>query len=173
MSYSEVSCDDILVRRRRCGKVLAIRNAPSSSETEIFGTGIAFLSDNSDFLMTRRLGMRWQEFDLRNAALRASDNGYLTSTSIRGLGIVVQFSPNLRDSKPDDLIPIKAVNRMICGILAGCAEPGIRDYHVISDNGKVLNVRCLLTDSEVPHEIREDMSADYMAHLLGFWEKNK
>ena len=125
-------------------------------------------------VMARRLGMRWQELDLRNAALRASGNGRnLTSTSIRGLGIVVQFSPNLGDTEPDDLIPSKAVDKMMCGILPGCAELGIRDYPLIGDDGKVSNVRDLLEDLHVPHEIREDMADDCMAHRLLFWERNK
>ena len=89
--------------------------------------------------------MRWDRLDLVQGALRAEGEGHsLTSTNVRGLGIVLQYSSNFTPA-PELLIPSVPVDKMLCGILPGCRELGIsRDYDVVgpdrTPHSKLLDV---------------------------------
>jgi len=76
--------------------------------------------------------MRWDKIDLVQGVLRAEGGGHsLTSTNIRGLGVVLQYNSNYTPA-PELLIPSVPVDKMLCGILPGCRELGIRrDYDVV------------------------------------------
>ena len=124
-------------------------------------------------IMAIRLGMKWQELNPDNGTIRASGNGYsLSSTSIRGLGMVVQFSPDLGNRRPGDLIPSKAADKMICGILPGCSELEIRDYPLIGDNKKLSHVKSFLADLRVSPNTIADMADPGAAHRMAWWEMN-
>ncbi|EMC97210.1 hypothetical protein BAUCODRAFT_147358 [Baudoinia panamericana UAMH 10762] len=67
-----------------------------------------------------RLGMQWRLLDPGNGKLLANGNGYsLSTTDIKGLGIVLTFS-SIGDPKPVPFIPTRAVSQMMCGILPAC-----------------------------------------------------
>ncbi|KAL9105277.1 MAG: hypothetical protein Q9227_009516 [Pyrenula ochraceoflavens] len=124
-------------------------------------------------IMILRLGMQWQELNPSNGIIRASGNGYsLSSTSIRGLGMVIHFTPDLGTCIPGDLIPTKAADKMMSGIIPGCAELKIPDFPLISDNREVFQVRNLLTDISVSQDAIMDMSDPFLAHRQAWWETN-
>ena len=124
-------------------------------------------------VMSMRLGMAWQELNPRDGSIRASGNGYsLNATLIRGLGAVVQFAPDLGTCRSNEIIPTKAADKMMCGILPGCAELGIRDYPLIGDNRRVSNVSDLLTDLHVPRDAITDMSNPDLSKRQAWWEHN-
>ena len=124
-------------------------------------------------IMSVRLGMKWQDLNPDKGTMAASGNGYsLSSTSICGLGMVVQFSPDLGDRTPGDLIPSKAADKMMCGILPGCVELMIPDYPLIGDNKKLSHVESLLADLRVSRDAILDLSKPDAARRVAWWEMN-
>lgn len=104
------------------------------------------------------------ELNPKEAEIRASGNGAsLSSTSIRGLGTVVRFSTDLGIYRPSDLVPSKAVDKMVCGILPGCAELGIRDYPLIGDNKRIAHISNVLSDLQVSEDLMVDVSDPSLA----------
>ena len=123
--------------------------------------------------MSIRLGMQWQELDPNKEAIRAAGNGHsLSSFPVRGLGVVVRFSPDLGTYTPSDLIPSKAADKMMCGILPGCSELAIKYHHLINDNKQWSNIETLLNDLRAPAEVIKVMSRPIMKNRMAWWDQN-
>lgn len=100
-------------------------------------------------IMVRRLGMLWQQFDLLEGHMRAEGNGFtVTSTSVRSIGIVLQFV--VSDPLPDDYdmeqvhelyIPSEAADKMGFGIVPGQAGLNIPDYKLGTEAQVLATVR--------------------------------
>lgn len=135
-------------------------------------------------IMVVRLGMKWEALDPGRETLRATGNGFaLTSTSVRGLGIVVQFNEDQVEPKRNGLIPSEASDKMICGILPTCRElPGdvpddqnvSKDYPLKADNNIVSEeiVRKLLDDLQVDNEIISTLCDRHYLVYREWWEYN-
>lgn len=84
-------------------------------------------------VFAQRLGMRWREIDLFRGSLRAEGDGCsITSNSIQGFGIVLQFNQS-RKFRPVQMINNQKVDKLMCGIVPGCKTLGLNDIEVVSD----------------------------------------
>ncbi|QIW98178.1 hypothetical protein AMS68_003696 [Peltaster fructicola] len=72
-------------------------------------------------VLAMRLGMSWRNLDRTKLQLSADGNGRsITSTDVKNMGIVLAFSATGSfDFKGLDIIPSRAADKMMCGILPG------------------------------------------------------
>jgi len=128
-------------------------------------------------IMARRLGMRWQQLDTSRLEITATGNGYNFSfTSIRGLGVVVQFSTEPGARASSALIPSELVDKMVCGILpcsdsANLLGKGQKDYNLIGDDRKV-TVRNVIDDLRVPENVLKELGDPGLQRRMAWWDGN-
>lgn len=101
-------------------------------------------------VIAHRLNMRWVTIDPHSGdgGMRAEGPDHnISSMKIRSLGIVLQFSYNhgvgavdQRINLSDSVIPSIAADKMGFGILPGCKELNIRDFPLIADNDKSMEL---------------------------------
>ena len=82
--------------------------------------------------------MQWREISHRE--LLAEGNGQvISSTDIRGIGLVLKYDRVGQTRLYNDLIPSNAVDKLRCGILPGFRLPCFEDYQhdlqLIGDDG--------------------------------------
>ena len=79
--------------------------------------------------------------------MQATGNGFsLSSTTVRGLGMVVQFAYDVGTPQPVKIIPSQAADKMLCGIIPGDPDLVGRDFPIIGDDYQVSLVRNALQD---------------------------
>ena len=115
-------------------------------------------------ILAVRLGMQWRVLNLERG-MSADGHGYsLSSTTSDKLGLVfklIAFAPE----QAINLIPNKAVDKLICGILPGCSILVKRDFDMIDANrknllnlGLALDQNHLLEQIGVPRHARQLLS---------------
>lgn len=83
-------------------------------------------------VLARRMGMQWRDLDVKSSVLQAEGNGYsLTSTKVQGLGIVLKFSSVGRHSKFQRIVPSKAGDKLMCGMIPGDSDLVKRDFETV------------------------------------------
>jgi hypothetical protein len=88
-----------------------------------------------------RMNIHWRALDIDSGRFQADGNGYsLSSTDVRNLGIVLKFSVTGSHRRFPRLIPSRAQDKMICGIVPGCPEFVDRDFEFISKGRKILPI---------------------------------
>lgn len=135
-------------------------------------------------VIVMRLGMRWLELGTRSETLRAAGNrGTLSSTTVRGLGTVVQFnfkSTPRKSVHPRHIVPSVAADKMMCGIIPACEELGIdQDIELVDERGKLSLLQNVLQMLEIPETAREKIMEaannpkSYWQHGWHHWEHGK
>lgn len=95
-------------------------------------------------ILAMRLGMQWRTLRL-GSGMQADGNGYsLTSSPVRGLGMIMQFTYDEPMKSTQSIIPSAAADMLMCGILPTCprlfkADSGGRElsFKLIGDDRKV------------------------------------
>lgn len=99
-------------------------------------------------ILAFRLGMQWQSLTLDTArvSLLADGNGYvLNAIEVPGIGLVAKLSvtghpktlPESFTSFATELIPGRAADKMMCGIIPVCKDLVNNDLDYASDNREV------------------------------------
>lgn len=113
-------------------------------------------------ILARRMDMQWRELDLKNNRIQAEGNGYsLTSTEVKGLGIVLRFSSIGRHGQFPRLIPSKASDKLLCGIVPGCPALVRTDFEVVRPDKSIPRVHApggTLSELGVPEETRLEIA---------------
>lgn len=94
--------------------------------------------------ISHRLGMHWQKLDPGRGEMNAEGNGHdFSCTSIRGLGIVLQYNYNSRldplrvDANAKHCgIPTHSADKLRCGIIFSSKETGIGEHSLIGADGE-------------------------------------
>ncbi|KAF3033030.1 hypothetical protein E8E12_002395 [Didymella heteroderae] len=88
-------------------------------------------------VLAHRLGMAWRDLQPSRGYIRAEGNGHtISSTTIRGFGILVQYDfdesyhPS-HTARPHARIHTEAADKLACGIIPGCEALDLPDVHVV------------------------------------------
>jgi hypothetical protein len=88
-------------------------------------------------VLAHRMGMAWRDLQPSRGYIRAEGNGHtLNSTTIRGFGILVQYTfdesylPS-HASRPHARIHTEAADKLACGIIPGCNALDLPDIHIV------------------------------------------
>ncbi|KAF9696366.1 hypothetical protein EKO04_005639 [Ascochyta lentis] len=88
-------------------------------------------------VLAHRLGMAWRDLQPSRGYLRAEGNGHtINSTTIRGFGILVQYTfdesylPSYV-ARPHTRIHTEAADKLACGIIPGCQALDLPDVHIV------------------------------------------
>ncbi|KAF1994089.1 hypothetical protein P154DRAFT_567584 [Amniculicola lignicola CBS 123094] len=88
-----------------------------------------------------RLGMEWRVLDTEFGKMQAYGNGFtLSATDVRGLGTVLRFSATGRHERFPRLIPSRAVDKMLCGIVPGDSDLVMVDFPVVDESRAVTSM---------------------------------
>ncbi|KAL9625344.1 MAG: hypothetical protein Q9160_000407 [Pyrenula sp. 1 TL-2023] len=122
-------------------------------------------------ILARRMDMQWRELDLQNSRIQAEGNGYsLTSTEVKGLGIVLRFSSIGRHGAFPRIIPSKAGDKLICGIVPGCPALVRTDFEIVRPDRSIPRVHApggVLADLGVPDDICLEIAGKKGGHPGG------
>jgi hypothetical protein len=114
-------------------------------------------------ILATRMGMQWRSLQINGAQLLADGNGYsLTFTETTGLGLIAKLSSTGRQEAPPEMIPSRAADKMMCGILPGCAYLVDQDIPCVGDDRKV-------TESLMMRKLCARLETGRT--LFDFWEK--
>jgi len=81
---------------------------------------LAEISLGDIVILALRMGMQWRVLDLESGKMQADGNGYnLTGFEARGLGIILRLTDTGIHNKYRKLVPTRAVDKMLFGILPG------------------------------------------------------
>ncbi|EMC92293.1 hypothetical protein BAUCODRAFT_284405 [Baudoinia panamericana UAMH 10762] len=93
-----------------------------------------------------RLGMRWRSLDPGSGRLAAEGNGYsITASEEGGLGLVVRFNAGREDGFLPALVPSRAVDKLMCGIIPGDPSLVREDFDFIERLDGHKSLEALLT----------------------------
>lgn len=116
-------------------------------------------------VLALRMGMQWRALDLDSGRMQADGNGFnLTGFEARGLGIVLRLTATEQHSQYRKLIPSRAVDKMLMGILPGDPYLVGRDFPLVKKDRTVqpLGDPQGILAAIMPKEHRETMAAmDY------------
>ncbi|KAL9058437.1 MAG: hypothetical protein Q9162_001732 [Coniocarpon cinnabarinum] len=89
-------------------------------------------------VLALRMGMEWRDIDVANGRLQASGNGFsLSSSDVRGLGIVLRFNTGGHHNSFPRIAPSRAADKLLCGIIPGDPDFGCEDFPFVGDDRKV------------------------------------
>lgn len=115
-------------------------------------------------VLARRMNMQWRDLDLNGNKLQAEGNGYsLTSNYVNGLGIVLRFSSFGRPERFPRVVPSKAGDKLICGIVPGCSDMVKRDFDIVRPDRTVAQPHApggVLSQLGVPEQIRAEVARE-------------
>jgi hypothetical protein len=81
---------------------------------------LAEISLGDIVILALRMGMQWRVLDLESGKMQADGNGFnLTGFEARGLGIILRLTATEKQSEYRKLLPTRAVDKMLFGILPG------------------------------------------------------
>lgn len=76
--------------------------------------------------------------------MQADGNGYnLSATDVKGLGLVLRFTAAGHHDRFPRLIPSRAVDKLLCGIVPGDPELVKRDFPMVESNGIVQDIAAM------------------------------
>ena len=92
-------------------------------------------------VLTQRLGMNWRTLNLDEGFMQADGNGLsISSTEVKGLGIVFKFSKSGSTGPFPRVVPSIATDKLLCKLLLGHPALVGRDFDMIRyDRSVVLN----------------------------------
>ena len=92
-------------------------------------------------VLAMRLGMQWRDVDVAKNSMHADGNGFsLSSFEIRGLGIVLRFSASGEHDSFPRIAPIKAADKLLCGIIPGDPELVKEDFPFVGNDRKLYRI---------------------------------
>ena len=92
-------------------------------------------------VLAQRLGMQWRALDPQDGKLQADGNGFnLSGTDVHGLGIVLRIRVAGERHEFSGLIPSRAVDKMMFGIIPGCPKLVRRDFSMVDDCHEVRSI---------------------------------
>lgn len=127
-------------------------------------------------VIAMRLGMHWRELQIsKDGGVRADGGGYnLSSTSIRGLGMVLLFDAGLgspgQTRQSPALVSSKYADKMMCGILPADPELiGQREFPLIGEDRKLSLLGNLLNTLNVSERARAELIRPELIGPLDGW----
>ena len=132
---------------------------------------VASIQVRALIVLATRLGMQWSGLDLRSdGGMSAQGNSYhLTSVSLRGLGIVMQFGSNGLTARELGYIPSVAADKLLCGILPGC--PGLcQEVKVVGDDRTQSLIGNFFDILGLPDDVYQSLADSKYGNRLGFRE---
>ncbi|KAF2832789.1 hypothetical protein CC86DRAFT_198 [Ophiobolus disseminans] len=119
---------------------------------------LAEVSMGDIVILALRMGMQWRVLDLDSGRMQADGNGFnLTGFEARGLGIVLRLTATEQHDQYRRLIPTRAVDKMLLGILPGDPELVGQDFPLVTKDSSVQSLadpRGILA-AIMPEEFRE------------------
>ncbi|KAI9710338.1 MAG: hypothetical protein M1820_002833 [Bogoriella megaspora] len=111
-------------------------------------------------VMAHRLGLQWRDIRPGQGFIRADGNGHsLSSTTVRGYGMVVQYSNDAsferRDRWKNLMIPTEQADKMGCGIIPGSKALLIPDLPLVeTDRPDYQSIAFALDELRISHEAK-------------------
>ena len=92
-------------------------------------------------VLAQRLGMNWRTLNLDEGFMQADGNGFsISSTEVKGLGIVFKFSKSGSTGPFPRIVPNIAADKLLCGVLPGHPTLVRRNFDMIrQDRSVILN----------------------------------
>lgn len=88
-----------------------------------------------------RMGMQWRHLEPEIGRMQADGNGFsLTSTDVRGLGTVLRFTSAGRYGDFPRIVPSKAADKMLFGIVPGDPTLVRKDLPLVSKDGEIADI---------------------------------
>ena len=92
-------------------------------------------------ILALRMGLKWRKLDLDGEGLQANGNGFsLSTTDVRGLGNVLRFTTTGLHERFDRLIPSRAGDKLLNGIIPGCPRLVEQDFHMIGNDRQLIKL---------------------------------
>lgn len=93
--------------------------------------------------------------------MQADGNGYnLSATDVKGLGLVLRFTAAGHHDRFPRLIPSRAADKMLCGIVPGDPDLVKKDFPMVTNNAQVQDIAAIdgiLAKIGMPDHRREDI----------------
>ncbi|KAF1956326.1 hypothetical protein CC80DRAFT_535663 [Byssothecium circinans] len=102
---------------------------------------LAVVSVCDIILLAVRLGIHWRIIEPELGKMQANGNGYtISAIDVRGLGLVLRFTASGPHLYYPRLIPSRAVDKMVLGILPGDPDLVKFDFPMVNEQGEVTDV---------------------------------